>query len=288
MMIIGLDMGGTTTKGVLVSESGIIAKTVVVASDPLAAAAGAIGKLLTEGGIGLNDVEAVALSGGRTKPLPDRILGLPVRKVDEIEAVGRGGAYLAGSTECVVVSAGTGTAVVEVRIDSERCRVRHLGGTAVGAGTLLGLGRLLLRRTSISSLMEMAKKGDPRNVDLTVGDIVGGPVGRLDPDVTASNFGKVGDDVRPEDIAAGLVNMVGQVIGTVGLFAAKSVGLDERVVLVGGLMTHDLLVKAVLKPFNLFGGKAVVPENPQFATAIGASLKVLAMYTSPLGERYEA
>ena len=288
LLIIGLDMGGTTTKGVLASESGILAKTVVVASDPLAAAAGAIGKLLTDKGVKLDDVEAVALSGGRTKPLPDRILGLPVREVDEIEAVGRGGAYLAGMKECVVVSAGTGTAVVEVRIDGARCRVRHLGGTAVGAGTLLGLGRLLLRRTSIASLMEMARRGNPKNVDLTVGDIVGGPVGRLDPDVTASNFGKVGDDVKPEDIAAGLVNMVGQVIGTVGLFAAKSVGLEERVVLVGGLMTHELLVKAAMKPFNLFGGSAIVPKDPQFATAIGASLKVLATYTSPLGERHEA
>ncbi len=288
MLIIGLDMGGTTTKGVLASESGILAKTVVVASDPLAAAAGAIGKLLTDKGVQLDDVEAVALSGGRTKPLPDRILGLPVREVDEIEAVGRGGAYLAGMRECVVVSAGTGTAVVEVRIDGAKCEVRHLGGTAIGAGTLLGLGRLLLRRTSIASLMEMARKGNPKNVDLTVGDIVGGPVGRLDPDVTASNFGKVGDDVKPEDIAAGLVNMVGQVIGTVGLFAAKSVGLEERVVLVGGLMTHELLVKAAMKPFGLFGGSATVPRDPQFATAIGASLKVLAMYTSPLGGRYEA
>ncbi len=287
MLIIGLDMGGTTTKGVLVSESGILAKTVVVASDPLAAAAGAMGKLVSDQGIEISDVEAIALSGGKMKPLPSRILGLPVREVDEIEAVGRGGAFLAGVKECVVVSAGTGTAVVEVRMDGERCNVRHLGGTGVGAGTLLGLGRLLLGRSSVASLMEMAERGDSRNVNLTVGDIVGGPIGRLDPSVTASNFGKVGDDVRPEDIAAGLVNMVGQVIGTVGLFAAKSVGLENMIVLVGGLMTHDLVVNAAMKPLSLFGGKAIVPKDPQFATAIGASLKVLASYTSPLGERYE-
>lgn len=288
MLIIGLDMGGTTTKGILLSESGILAKTVVVASDPLAAAAGAIGKLLTEKEVDVKDVEAIALSGGRTKPLPTEILGLPVRKVDEIEAVGRGGAYLSRMKESVVVSAGTGTAVVEVRMKDFKCEIRHLGGTAVGAGTLLGLGRLLLRRTSINSLMDMARRGNPKNVDLTVGDIVGGPVGRLNQDVTASNFGKVGDDVKPEDIAAGLINMVGQVIGTVGLFAAKSVGLENNVVLVGGLMTHDLLTEAVMKPFNLFGGKAIIPEDPQFATAIGAGLKVLSTYAHPLGERDES
>ncbi|MCD6348748.1 MAG: pantothenate kinase, partial [Candidatus Korarchaeota archaeon] len=68
MLIIGLDMGGTTTKGVLVSESGILAKTVVVASDPLAAAAGAMGKLVSDQGIEISDVEAIALSGGKMKP----------------------------------------------------------------------------------------------------------------------------------------------------------------------------------------------------------------------------
>lgn len=288
MLIVGLDMGGTTTKGMLVSESGILAKAVVAASDPLAAAAGAVGKLLTEEGIAIEDVEAIALSGGRIRSLPTKILGLPVKEVDEIEAVGRGGAYLAGMREVVVVSAGTGTAVVEVRMRESNCEIRHLGGTAVGAGTLLGLGMLLLRRTSVDSLMEMARRGNPRNVDLTVGDIVGGPVGRLDPDVTASNFGKVGDDVRPEDVAAGLVNMVGQVIGTVGLFAAKSVGLENNVVLVGGLMAHDLLAKAAMKPFNLFGGRAIIPRDPQFATAIGAALNLLVACTSPLGEGHES
>jgi len=285
MLIIGLDMGGTTTKAVLLSESGILEKTVVVASDSLAAAAGAIGKLISLQNIRIDKIEAVAVSGGKTRPLPNEILGLPVREVDEIEAVGRGGAYLAGLKECVAVSAGTGTAVVEVRLSNSECRIRHLGGTGVGAGTLMGLGRLLLRRTSINSLMELAEKGDPRNVDLTVGDIVGGPVGRLEPDVTASNFGKVGDDVKSEDIAAGLVNMVGQVIGTVAYFASKSVKLEDRIVLVGGLMTHDLVVKAAIRPISLFGGKAIVPRDPQFATAIGASLKILASYTSPIGEK---
>ena len=268
-------MGGTTTKAVLISESKIQGKTVVVASDPLAAAAGAVGKLLSELGISISEVEAIASSGGKTKPLPPKILGLEVVEIDEIEAVGVGGLFLSGVNEGGVVSAGTGTAVVEVRRDDNRTLVRHLGGTGVGAGTLSGLGRLLLRRTSVNSIIELASNGDPRNVDLTVGDIVGGPIGLLTPDVTASNFGKVGDVTSPEDVAAGLVNMVGQVIGTVSFFAAKSVGLQDRIILVGGLVTHEPVLRAILKPIRLFGGKAIVPKDPQFATAIGAALRLL-------------
>jgi len=280
MFIIGLDMGGTTTKGVLLSEGGVSLKTLVVSSDPLAAAAGTIGKILTQGGLDIDDIEAIAASGGRVRSLPKRILGLPLSEVDEIEAIGRGGAFLARMRECVVVSAGTGTAIVEVRERNSGYDVKHLGGTGVGGGTLLGLGKLLLGRSSIESLLELASKGNSENLDLKVGDIVGGPVGKLDVNATASNFGRLVDDAKQEDIAAALVNMVGQVIGIVSIFAAKSAGLEDKIVLVGGLASYELIVEAIRRPIKLFGGSLIVPEDPQYATALGASLKLFSSLTS--------
>ncbi|MCS7103479.1 MAG: pantothenate kinase, partial [Candidatus Korarchaeum sp.] len=137
-------MGGTTTKGVLVSERGVLHKTLVVSSDPLAAAAGAVGKIVTDMGISIGDISSIAVSGGRIRSLPNRLFGLPLIEVDEIEAIGRGGAFLAKLDECVVVSAGTGTAIVEVRRRDSGYYVKHLGGTGVGGGTLLGLNKLLL------------------------------------------------------------------------------------------------------------------------------------------------
>lgn len=280
MLVIGLDMGGTTTKGVLVSESEVLRKTVVVSSDPLAAAAGTVGRILHEANLGVGDVNAIAASGGRIRSLPRKLFGIQLVEVDEIEAIGRGGAFLAGLDDCVVVSGGTGTAVVEVRKLSSGYHVKHLGGTGVGGGTLLGLGKLLLDRSSVESLLEVASRGNPKNVDLTVGDIVGGPIGKLSADATASNFGKLSDDNRVEDVAAALVNMIGQVIGTVSFFAAKSVGLEDRIVFIGGLASHRLIVEAVRRPIELFGGTLLVPNDPQYATAIGASLKLLSSLTS--------
>lgn len=280
MLIVGLDMGGTTTKGVLVSERGVLHKVLIASSDPLAAAAGAFGKIVTNAGVSVGDVSSIAVSGGRVRALPDRLFGIPLVEVDEIEAIGRGGAFLAGLGECVVTSAGTGTAIVEVRRRGSEYHVRHLGGTGVGGGTLLGLSKLLLGRSSVESLLDLAARGNPKRIDLTVGDIVGGPIGKLDVEATASNFGKVGDYNEPEDIAAALVNMVGQVIGTVSLFAAKSVGLEERIVLVGGLASYELLVEAISRPIELFGGKLISPIDPQYATAIGASLKLFSRLTS--------
>lgn len=280
LFLIGLDMGGTTTKGVLTSESGVLQKATVVSSDPLAAAAGTVGKLLHEAGLETRDLEAIAVSGGKARFLPERLFGIQLVEVDEIEAIGRGGAFLARLDECVVVSGGTGTAVVEVRKRDSGYDVKHLGGTGVGGGTLLGLGKLLLGRSSVESLLEIASMGNAKNVDLTVGDIVGGPIGKLDADATASNFGKLEDDSRAEDLAAALVNMVGQVIGTVSFFAAKSVSLEGRIVFVGGLASHDLIVEAVRRPIRLFGGDLFVPRDPQYATAIGASLKLLSSLTS--------
>ena len=44
-MIVGIDIGGSTTDAVLLNEAAVIVETIET-SDPLAAAAGALGKLL--------------------------------------------------------------------------------------------------------------------------------------------------------------------------------------------------------------------------------------------------
>ena len=56
-------------------------------------------------------VHAIAASGGGSRLISDEILGLPVKRVDEIKAIGLGGLFLAKKDRGLVVSAGTGTAL---------------------------------------------------------------------------------------------------------------------------------------------------------------------------------
>ncbi|MEM2557180.1 MAG: Fumble domain-containing protein [Candidatus Bathyarchaeia archaeon] len=268
-MNIGLDIGASLAKGVLVDEDlKVLDKYVLPVTDPRIVAQEILGRLLRELG-GRILAGAIAVSGGGSRFLGDNILGLPVKRVDEIRAIGFGGLLLAGGSKGLVVSAGTGTAIVAAYEGGKV--VKHVCGTAVGGGTIIGLSRRILGVADFKTLENMALKGNPNNVDLTVGDIVGGPVGIVPADATASNLGKLTCESSAEDIAAGIFNMVSQTIGVVAAMAARACGLEDSVIVTGMLAKSRLVSRIICETGRLFGAKIFVPENCEFASALGAA-----------------
>jgi type II pantothenate kinase len=266
-MIVGIDIGGSTTDAVLLDEQ--VRVVTVEANDPIAAAAGALGKLVSDLHHRLSDITTVAATGGGARLLGEDLLGVPVRKVSEIEAIGIGGSTLAGKTEALVVSMGTGTAMVSVK----GADIRHVGGTGVGGGTLLGLSKHLLNVARLETLEQLAERGDITRIDLTVGDIAGGPVGNLPADATASNFGKLSSDVTPEDKARALVNMIAEVIVSLSVTASHAAGLKD-IVLTGKLLRVRPFVDRIKATRFLFERNFIIPQHAEFATAIGAARSV--------------
>lgn len=267
-MIVGIDIGGSTTDAVLLNGEEVVVVTIET-GDPLAAAAGALGKLLSTAGGNLSDIRAIAASGGGARCLQDQLFGVPVVSVPEITAIGVGGSTLAEKKEALVVSLGTGTALVSVRHEN----IEHVGGTGVGGGTLLGLARHLLGVSRLDTLEQLALHGDLSRVDLTVGDIAGGPVGIVPATATASNFGKVRSDPTQADKALALVNMVAEVTFTLSLMAARA-RQHHEIVLTGKLTR----VKSLRERFEAMrprrGESVVVPPYAEYATAIGAATAV--------------
>lgn len=264
-MIVGIDIGGSTTDAVLIDD-GTIKVVTVEANDPIAAASGALGMLLSTHGYRLGQITGIAATGGGARRLGDDLLGVPVTKVPEITAIGIGGTTLAGLRDALVVSMGTGTALVSVHGDS----IVHAGGTGVGGGTLLGLSKHMLNVSRLETLQAMAARGDLTHVDLTVEDITGGPVGNLPPGATASNFGKLGTDASPDDKARALVNMIAEVIVVVSVIAARASG-HGAVVLTGKLVRVKQLLERIQSTRAPFDRGFVVPEFAEVATAIGAA-----------------
>ena len=269
-----MDFGGTNFD-VLISHDGELSRRLFPAGQSLSE--DVVLSLLQHSGI--PDPAAlrwIAVTGGRHKALPDAIAGTPLVKVEELRAIGRGGALASGLDEGLVVSLGTGTAMVGVR----RGSFAHMGGTGVGGGTLLGLSRLLLGTADATAIDALAERGDPGRIDLTVGDIVGGPVGMVPASATASHFGKasgviagtwVGDDAQPgrEHVAAALLNLVGQATCRLALLAANAYGYDH-VILIGHLADLVGIHRAAEHIGMLFGGRLVIPPHPGFAIALGA------------------
>ena len=228
-MIVGIDIGGSTTDAVILENGGLHVVT-IEANDPVAAAAGALGKLVADFGIRLEDVECVAATGAGSRVLTNSLLGRPVIKVNEFTAIGIGGTSLANLDSAMVVSLGTGTAIVSVTRD----KIEHFSGTGVGGGTLLGLAKHMLGVSTIERLEKLARKGDLRRIDLSVRDIAGGSIGDLPPSTTAANFGKVSADATPEDKALAIMNMITESIGVLALASARACG-QENIVLTGKL-----------------------------------------------------
>lgn len=224
---------------------------------------------LAVGKLSLDDVSGIVITGGDRRGLQPSINGTPIVMVNEMEAIGRGGLELAGLASATVVSAGSGTAIVS----ATQSAFQHVTGTGVGGGTLQGLAQLLIGTSDAHEIDSMARRGQATGVNITIGEIVGEAIGGLPADTTAINFGKFDQDQQPsaEDIAAGLVNLVGQVIGVVGINAARSKGHDH-VVVIGHLVDLESIRTTIQQVGGFYGMPIIIPEQRGFATALGALL----------------
>ncbi len=162
---------------------------------------------------------------------------------------------------------GTGTAFVE----ATKKNVRHIIGSGVGGGTLVGLANCALNMRDFDMIADLAAGGSLSHVDLTIGDISHAAIPGLTMDTTASNFGKLQDDAGKQDVAYGLFNLVFQSIGTMAVLAARNAGLRD--VVLTGQATKAPMCATIYKNFSeLYNINFVVPQMSEFATAIGAAI----------------
>lgn len=271
-IIIGIDVGGSTTKIVgYRKDRSLLAVQRVVAKDPVTSVYGALGRFISENGLQLSQVEHIVLTGVGASHFEGDLYGIPTTKAVEFEAIGLGGLELSGKEHALVVSLGTGTAFVEA---SRTAGSKHIGGSGVGGGTMLGLCERLAQASSFDTVLQLAGKGDLHKVDLTIGDISTKDVGNMNADVTAANFGKLADDAAPEDLVAGVVNMVFQTIGMLAVFAVRE-STTRDIVLTGTLTVMPEIREVFSALEALHPVSFILPENSVFATAIGAALLYL-------------
>lgn len=270
--IIGVDLGTSGTKLAARGPQRLsFQRRPTVRGETLAARA--VEQFLDWAEVPRNEVERLVLTGVRTSFFTRPLLGLPTFTVPEFEAIGRGG-MVAGVERALVVSMGTGTALVMA--GPEGCA--HLGGSGVGGGTLSGLGRLLLGEGRPDRIGKLALRGRPERVDLLMGDICRVDLPNLQRDMTAANFGHVAPDAAPEDIALGLVTMVLQSAGLAASFTLR--GTDVRDVALTGALTQ---LPQAREQFDFmeacFHLRFHISDTAAYATAYGAAVCPEELYT---------
>lgn len=268
-MVIGIDIGSTTTKVAAIRPDNDIIRIKTRAIDAITSATGAFGKLIVENHFNLGDIEKINITGVGASRITDNLFGIKTNRIEEMTAIGTGGKYLAQKDRIIISNIGTGTAIIEVN----GAIINHLGGTGVGGGTIIGLAKKLLDTTDFETIMQYASKGTIKNVDLMIGDITDTNISFLDREFTASNFGKMADIVTKEDLAIGIINLTYQVIGMVSIFAAKSKNNDT--VVITGKGSNNPFGRKILN--NISGAYNIsfeFPDDAEYATAIGAALSI--------------
>lgn len=213
----------------------------------------------------------VVATGGGAARLARELRGVEVRTVPEFAAWARGAPLLAQRIglalpeKYLVAVVGTGTSVLAI----EPGGAKRIGGSALGGGTLLGLGRLLLGVESFDEICALAASGDRRRVDLLVQDIYPGGEIALPPDLNASSFAKLASR-EPRDLAHALVGMLGENIGLICGNLARAFGASA-VVYCGSTLLHNRELQEILRWVTaMHGATAHFPEHGAFCGALGA------------------
>ncbi len=274
--VIGIDVGGSTTKIVgFKQRNGVISELIspllVRATDPITSIYGAFGRFTSQNSLALDDIDKVMVTGVGATHMQQPIYNLTCQTVPEFSAVGLGGLYLSGLDDAIIVSMGTGTALVHAKKEGNSTKIDYLGGTGVGGGTLLGLTRKMTGVDTIEHIEELCKDGNLDKVDLRVKDISkNAKYTGVNEDLTAANFGKLSDMATNADIALGVANMVAETVAMMSVFAAKGHNIKDVVII--GNLTNIEAVRKVFNNLTSFGINFIIPENSSFGTVIGAAL----------------
>jgi type II pantothenate kinase len=266
-MVLGIDVGGSTTKIVGLKTNGEpINMMQVEAGDQATSAFGAFGKFITTNGLRISDVRQIVLTGVGAPYLNENMYDIPTKRVNEFFAIGLGGLKLANLDAALIINAGTGTALVRAAGES----IVHLGGSGVGGGTLRKMAGRFAGANNFTTIMELANQGKLSAVDLCLGDIAIEPIGKLSASTTVSNFGNLQDNATSADIILGLINMIFESIGMMAVFA--TLNDDIRDIILTGALSLIAQAKTVFKGLEvLYPVRFHIPQNAIYATALGAA-----------------
>ena len=212
-------------------------------------------------------VKKIVVTGVGSRILPSTLCGIKTLRVEEFQANAQAAKLLELTTPYIIASMGTGTSLVKV----EDNQWQHIGGCALGGGTLIRLFQLLLPGGNWALLRSLAEKGNLDSADQCIKDFSPISLPELPMDTTTVNLGKVSQSTTPENITVGLLNMVVQNIGVMARLSGLGYGITDFVVI--GRMTTLPKVKTILERLEkLYGIHFHIPASPEFMTAMGAAM----------------
>jgi type II pantothenate kinase len=264
-MLAGLDLGASLSKVALARDPTL--------ADLELATFPAADRERTLAAIRARTPAHVTVTGGRADATVAALAPVPASTMPEFDAWARGAAALAArdGTPLVepylLVSLGTGTSILLVNDG----HAERIGGTALGGGTFVGLGALLVGTDRFDELVALAARGNRGDVDLLLGDVYPEiPV----PDFTAAHFAKLRSR-RPEDVAHALVGLVAENVALMA--AAHAMARGVGCVAYGGstLAGNPALAAVLTTMTGYLGPRVVLLRDGAHPGAVGCLLAAM-------------
>lgn len=251
MITAGIDCGAKNTKTIIMKDDQIIGKgSVLTGFDQEKAVEKSLGQALKEAAVSRDEIEKIVGTGsGKTS------ISIADNEVNDIKAMAKAAHYFFPNSRTVAdVGAEEGRAA---KIDesgnpqdfaiNEKC--------AAGAGVFIeAMARAL--ETSLEEMGPLALKSDkeiPINAQCAI-FAESEVVGLIHAKTGIQDISKAIHDA----IASRIVSMI------------RRIGVNEDVVLIGGVGYNPGFVEAMRRELNL--EKIFIPEDPEFGTAVGAAV----------------
>lgn len=263
MKIIGIDAGTSNVKIIAMDKEGKISNKMFLHKMEIIKA---LEKFLEQSEINENEISKIVITGIGQTEINENIHGIETIKIDEFKAVGTGATFSTNLKEALIISIGTGTAFVR----ADNGKYTHIGGTGIGGGTLINLCKRFAGINSFREIEERIKDADIEKIDLRLKDIKKDAINNLLPaEITIANFGKLTEDSTSNDVILGIVNLIAETIGMMGIFATQN--MQNKNIIVVGSITELTHIKKVLNMLSkLQNVNYIIPENAEWMGAIGA------------------
>ncbi|AYC29432.1 type II pantothenate kinase [Paenisporosarcina cavernae] len=268
---IGVDAGGTLTKIAYSStDSDTIHYHYIPSKDT---------KLILPFLQSFSKQSVITFTGGRAQLLMDELkIDNREHYIIEFDATINGVHFLLQERELaeeplIVTNIGTGTSIHF----TDHKRHKRLGGTGVGGGLLTGMSAFLLPNERFDEVLRRSSTGKREMIDLLVKDIYNSPSTPINPNLTASNFGKIGISTASiptsNDILAGIIGMIGEVVSTLSVQYAEACSV-EKIVYIGSTLENNPMLRETIESYTTLKNKnSIFIDNHGFAGAIGAFLR---------------
>ena len=253
MYVLGIDMGSTACKGVVMDENkNIVASAVIPSGTGTSGPRKLEAELTAACGIEKSEFSKIVATGyGR-----QQYEGAD-KQPSELSCHTKGVVFLIPGVRTIIDIGGQDAKAIKLNAKGKMDNFVMNDKCAAGTGRFLDVMAKVLE-TEISNLEKLdAAAEDPVSISNTCTVFAESEV-----------ISHLSANVSKEDIVAGIHNSVAKRVASL----AKRIGIQDEVVMVGGVARNGGVVRAM---GEALGKKVVVPQQAQLTGAIGAALTAL-------------